>query len=189
MKSFVRKLLGPLLLATTVFPASRSSAAVDMFLKLADSRGTILIQGESLDKQHPDEIVLSSFSQGVSVPISNPVGGGGTGAGKASFSELSVAKLLDKASPLLYSYAAQGRRIPTVVLTVRKSGEKPVEFYRITLTDVLISSVQTGGGGDVPSESLSLNFTKIEWRYTPQKADGSPDAPVIATWDLAANKP
>ena len=118
MKSFVRKLLGPLLLATAVFPASRSSAAVDMFLKLADSQGTTLIEGESLDKQHPKEIVISSFSQGVSVPISGPI-----------------------------------------------------------------------GGGDVPSESLSLNFTKIEWRYTPQKADGSPDAPVIATWDLAANKP
>ena len=188
MKLFAEKLLVPLLLASSVLPASRSVAAVEMFLKLADSQGAILIEGESLDARHPKEIVISSFSQGVSVPISAPVGGGGT-AGKASFSDLNLTKLLDKASPLLYSYAAQGRHIPTVVLALRKSGANPFEFYRITLTDVLISSVQTSGGGDVPAESLSINFTKIEWRYTPQKADGSADTPVITTWDLAANTP
>jgi len=182
------KSLLPLLAVCAVFTAQRSLAAVDMFLKLADSQGAILIEGESIQAGHAKEIVISSFSQGVSVPISTPVGGGG-GAGKASFSDLSLTKLLDKASPLLYSYAAQGRHIPTAVLTLRRSGANPFEFYRITLTDVLISSVQTSGGGDVPSESLSLNFTKIEWRYTPQKADGSADTPVVTTWNLATNTP
>ncbi len=188
MITSAKKLLVPVLLAFMVFPASHSFAAVDMSLKLTDSQGAIVIEGDSLDQQHLKEIVISSFSHGITVPISIPVGGGGS-AGKPAFSDLNLAKLLDKASPLLYSYAAQGRRIATAVLSVRTSGASPFEFYRITLTDVLISSVQTSGGGDVPSETLSLNFTKIEWRYVPKKADGSPDTPVVATWDLSSNTP
>lgn len=188
MKIPAVRLLLPVLLGCALLPAHRSLAAVDMFLKLADAQGNILIEGESLDSKHAKEIVITSFSQGVTVPISTPVGGGGS-AGKASFSDFNFTKLLDKASPLLYSYAAQGRHIPTAVLTLRKSGPVPFEFYRVTLTDVVISSVQTGGGGDVPVESFSLNFTRIEWRYTPQKADGSADTPVTTTWNLATNTP
>jgi type VI secretion system secreted protein Hcp len=180
------KWFGVLLVLTCAMSSgTRVVAAVDMFLKLADAQGTILIEGESTDSRHPKEIVVSSFSHGVSVPIDRA----GGGVGKAVFSDINISKLLDKASPLLYSYAAQGKNIPQVVLTLRRNDAKPIEFYVITLTDVLISSVQTAGGGDIPSESLSLNYTKIEWRYVPQKADGSEDKPVVATWDLSANKP
>jgi type VI protein secretion system component Hcp len=43
------------------------------------------------------------------------------------------------------------------------------EYYKIKLTDILVSGIQsTGGstssGGDRPTESLSLNFTKITFR-------------------------
>jgi type VI secretion system secreted protein Hcp len=54
---------------------------------------------------------------------------------------------------------------------------------------VFVTSYQTGGSaGDLPTESISLNFTKIEIKYSPTKADGSLDAPVTAGWDLKANK-
>jgi type VI secretion system secreted protein Hcp len=180
-----RVLLGCLLLAP-----QRSLAAVDMFLKLVDSTGAT-IQGESTDKQHSGEIVALAFSQGVSVAISAPSGGGGSTAGKASFSDIALTKLVDKSSPLLYLYAAQGKHLPQAVLTVRNSGATPFEFYRITLTDVLISSVQNSGasGGDRPVESLSLNFARVEWRYTPQNADGTAGTPVITTWNLATGTP
>ncbi len=188
MKRFARTLLFPVLLFGALLPVPRAFAAVDMFLKLADAQGNILIEGESLDLSHPKEIVALSFSQGLSLPFS-PAGGG---TGKASFSELAISKIVDKATPLLYSYCAQGRHVPQAVLTLRNSGGTvPFEFYRITLTDVVITSVQTSGasGGDKPSESLSLNFARIEWRYTPQNPNGTAGAPVIATWNLAANTP
>jgi hypothetical protein len=37
-------------------------------------------------------------------------------------------------------------------------------------------------------ESASLNFAKIEFKYVPQAPNGAPQAPIIATFDLKANK-
>ena len=190
MKFLTKGLLFPVLLSGLLLPAQCSLAAVDMFLKLVDSNGQV-IEGESTDKQHVKEIVALSFSQGMSVAISAPSGGGGSTAGKASFSDLAITKITDKATPLLYLYAAQGKHLQQAVLTIRNSGATPFEFYRITLTDVIISGVQTSGssGGDRPAESLTLNFVKIEWRYVPQNPDGSAGTPIVTTWDLATNTP
>jgi type VI secretion system secreted protein Hcp len=61
-------------------------------------------------------------------------------------------------------------------------------FYRITLTDVMVTSVSIGGasgGGDRPTESFSLNYTRIEWEYIPQLPTGGSGTPVRASWDLA----
>jgi type VI secretion system secreted protein Hcp len=50
---------------------------------------------------------------------------------------------------------------------VRKA-DKP--YLTITLSDVLVSSYQEGnGGGGKPTESISLNFTKIEFKYAKQQ--------------------
>ena len=186
MMACVRQRILPLLLAGALLSSQRALAAVDMFLKLADTQGGVLIEGESADAKHPKEIIALSFSQGLSVAYS-PTGG----TGKPSFSELNLLKTTDKATPLLYSYCAQGRHVPQAVLTFRNSGANPFEFYKITLTDVVITSVQTSGsaGGDKPTESISLNFAKIEWRYVPQLADGSAGTPVVTTWNLATNTP
>jgi type VI secretion system secreted protein Hcp len=173
-----------LLFMGALLPAQRSFAAVDMFLKLTDSNG-VLIEGESADKQHAKEIVIQSFSQGLSVAPA-PLGGG---TGKASFADLSLAKVLDKSTPLLYSYAAQGKHLQQAVLSVRNSGVTPFEFYRVTLTDVIITSVSTSGAGEQPFETLSLTFARIEWRYVPQNPDGTAGTPVVTTWNLAANTP
>jgi type VI secretion system secreted protein Hcp len=59
------------------------------------------------------------------------------------------------------------------------------------MSDVMISSYQIGGsdgGGVVPTDQVSLNFSKLEYSYKPQKPDGSLDAEVKQTYDFAANK-
>src|SRR5215208_5795815 len=47
----------------------------------------------------------------------------------------------------------------------------------ITLKDAMISAVQTSGanGGEIPRESVTIAFGKVDYDYTPQKADGKPD--------------
>ena len=159
-----------------------SWAASDYLLELDG------IPGESIDAQRPGAIEIQSFSFGAS--NSGTIVGGGGGAGKVSFSDITFSKNLDKSSPILYLHCAQGKHIPKATLYVRKSGsDKPVEYYVITLSDVLVTSVQTSGGGGLPMESLSLNFAKIEFSYAAQKPDGSLESPVKSGWNIATNMP
>ena len=162
--------------------AFSSQAASDYFLAIDG------IPGEPTDAQRPRTIEIQSFSFGAS--NSGTIVGGGGGAGKVNFSDISFTKSLDKASPILYLHCARGKHIPSATLYVRKSGaDKPLEYYVVKLTDVLISSVQTSGGGGLPSESFSLNFGKIEFSYAAQKPDGSLEPPVKSGWDIAGNVP
>jgi type VI secretion system secreted protein Hcp len=157
--------------------------AFDAFLKLDG------IEGESTDDAHKGEIEVFSFSWGVT-QTGTTGGGGGGGAGKASFQDIHFAQRTSKASPLLFKACATGQHIKKAVLTVRKAGgRQQLEFIKIELEDVLISSYLPSGdtGGDAPVEEVALNFSKIQFTYTPQKADGSADEPVSAGFDLKGN--
>src|SRR5215831_10842790 len=101
--------------------------AVDMFLKLDG------IEGESKDHKHAGEIELLSFSWGVSNSSQVGCAGGGGGAGKANFSSFSFMKRVDSATPQLMLSCATGEHIKSGLITVRKAGEKPVEFLKIKL--------------------------------------------------------
>jgi type VI protein secretion system component Hcp len=51
--------------------------------------------------------------------------------------------------------------------TVTQNG---MQYYHVKLSDIMVSSVQSSSSGDErPQESLSLNFTKIEFKYSEQK--------------------
>ena len=156
--------------------------AVDMFLKLDG------VKGESKDAKHKDEIDIQSLSWGHSQTGTFGAGGGG-GAGKVSVHDISVSKFLDKASTVLMNYCCTGKHIPSGLITVRKAGEKPLEYLKIKLTDILVSSVQHAGhgGGDLLSESITLNFAKVKVEYTPQDAKGAGGAATEMTWNIAEN--
>ena len=165
-------------------PPVPAAAASDYLLELDG------IKGESSDKKHKDTIEIESFSWGVSRQGTLSSGGGG-GAGKVSISEITVTKLVDKSSPLLFKRAATGQHIKKAVLFVRKAGGEQQDYMKITLEDLLVSSFKTApskSSNSVPLESVSLNFTKIEFSYAPQKPDGSLGAPLTATYDLKAAK-
>ena len=178
MKNFIL-----LLVACVLWTALSAQAAFDAFLKLDD------VPGEATATGHKDEIVIDSFSMGITRPA--PTGGGGTQTGRPQFTDISFSHRLDKASPILMLRCAQGTHIPTAVLTCRNVGARQDVFYKITLTDVLVTSVSVGGasGGDVPTESFSLNYAQIQWEYIPQLATGGMGEPVRATWNLQANTP
>ena len=168
--------------------------AVDYFLKIDG------IDGESSDDRHKGEIQIESFSWGLTQTGGSSPGGGGGGSGKAQFRDISFIALISKASPKLFLACATGTHSKSAVLTVRKSGTEQVEFYTVTLEDVLISSYQQGssqapgasqapGGveGDIPVDQFSLNYSKITIVYKPQKADGTLDTPVSAGFDVRSN--
>jgi type VI secretion system secreted protein Hcp len=153
--------------------------AFDAFLKLDG------IKGESQDDKHKDEIDVLSFSWGVSQSGTPATG---AGAGKASFQDLHFTSIVHKGSPSLFLSCCTGVHIKEAVLTLRKAGRSPLEYVKFKLTDVLISSYLPSGAsdGDSPAEEVSLNFSRIDFEYSPQNADGSLGTPVTAGYDLKA---
>ena len=159
-------------------------AAVDYFLKFDG------IKGESADAKHKDEIDIESWSWGETQSRASGSGGGG-GAGKVAMQDFHFVMKLNKASPALMQSCATGKHIKMATLTSRKAGKEQQEYLIIKMHDVLVSSFQTGGsegGGDVPIEQVSINFSKIEVEYKPQKPDGSLGSGVFFKYDLKSNK-
>ena len=117
--------------------------------------------------------------------------GGGGGAGKANFQDISVTKYIDKSSPILMLYTANGDHFPSAKLVVRKAGKTPLEYYIIEMKKVMITSVSTGGSGgeDKLTENISLNFAEVCVKYTEQLPNGSEGAKPEFCWDIAENAP
>jgi type VI secretion system secreted protein Hcp len=156
--------------------------AVDMFLKLTG------IKGESGDHKHKDEMHIESFSWGVHQTGAHATGGGG-GAGKVSVNDISVTKFLDKASCALMLHSCSGKHIPEGLITVRKAGDKPLEYLKIKLWDILIAGVQHAAhGGDLLSENVALNFAKFHVEYQVQKPDGTGEPGGEMGWDVKKNE-
>jgi type VI secretion system secreted protein Hcp len=159
-------------------------AAVDYFLKLKG------IDGESADSKHSKEIDVESWSWGETNSGTMQYGGGG-GAGKVSMQDFHFVMKMNKASSKLFLACASGEHIGEGTLTCRKAGKDQQEFLKIKLTDILVSSYQTGGsahGDVVPMDQISLNFAKFEIEYKEQKADGSLGGTEKAGWDVKKNQ-
>lgn len=122
------------------------------------------LDGESQNDHYRGWFEVYSYSWG-ETQSTNHAGGGGAGVGKVSFSDLSLMKSTGKSSSKLFFTCASGRHIPAVQIEITTNrGENEELYLRYKLTDVLISSYQVSGdGGSTPTESLSLNFTKIEY--------------------------
>lgn len=160
--------------------------------------GTTSLAGQSTSIQGPGTIELLSYSHGVSMPLSStPPSNASRRFGRCQHHEFTVTKYLDKATPTLNLYCSGGADLPIATITVYQasdvatSGSAPVPLITYTLENVLISSISVGGGGgDLPIESLALNYTKITWNYA-QQAEVSPGvAPAGAnttSWNLATN--
>jgi type VI secretion system secreted protein Hcp len=183
MSDWLKSAVAAAAVATTVAATAPAAAAVDAFLKIDG------IQGEAADSKHRSEIDVLAWSWGVN-QTATARSATGAAAGKAGVSDLKISKYVDKASVPLFTSAATGKHLKQAVLVVRKTGGKaPVEFIKVTLTDVIISSVKLANGTtDRASEEITLSYGKIKFEYTPQRPDGGADAPISGGYDVAGNK-
>jgi type VI secretion system secreted protein Hcp len=156
-----------------------------MFLNLGAT-----IKGETKDsaQKAAGDIDLLAWSWGASNSGSFHTGGGG-GAGKASFQDISFTKYLDKASPAILIALAKGSHIPAAKLLVRKAGEGQQKYLEITMTNVLVTSVSTGGSGgeDRLTENVTLNFAEVKFEYFLQNEKGVTASGGVFNWDIAGN--
>lgn len=157
--------------------------AVDMFLKIDN------YDGESKDDTHTNEIDILAWSWGMSQSGTTHTGGGG-GAGKANVQDVSITKWIDKASAKLMKICLTGTHFKKAELVVRKAGDRPLEYIKLTMEDGLVTSVSVGGSGgeDRLTENMTLNFARFKYEYYPQKQDGSGDAAIEVVYDIQKNK-
>ncbi len=156
--------------------------AVDILIKIED------VDGESVIQDHEDEIDVLAWSWGMSQSGSMHVGGG-AGSGKVNIQDVSLTKYVDKASPSLMRACCNGTHLTEATLTVRKAGKDALDYLKIKMSPVLVTSVDTGGSGgeDRLTENVTLNFAKVEVGYTPQKEDGTGDAEISLIWNVEKN--
>jgi type VI secretion system secreted protein Hcp len=91
--------------------------------------------------------------------------------------DISFVHAYDKASPKLLQSCVQGTHIKSGIITVRKAGGKQQDYLTYKMSDLLVSSIQIGGGAnDVPAEQVSLNFSKFEVSYLDGQSQRSESA-------------
>ncbi|MFA1604544.1 Hcp family type VI secretion system effector [Alcaligenes faecalis] len=157
--------------------------SVDMFMKIEGANG------ESKDSNHKDWTDIQSFSWGASQPGSMSSGGGG-GQGKANFNDLHVVARIDKAAPAVMKHCASGKHLSKVELSVCKAGGEQVEYSKITLEEVLVTSVQLNAERDVESVMVNYSFqaARVKQQYWEQSDRGSKGAETLVAWDIKQNK-
>jgi type VI secretion system secreted protein Hcp len=160
--------------------ASASTGGDPIFMQYGTIQGDVTATG------YEHWIELSSFQWGVGRSISSPTGSiADRESSPPSVSEIKITKALDSSSPLLFKEALSGEG-QTVTIAFVKPGPNGqlVAYLQFTLTNTLVSGFSTSSAGDRPTESVSLNFTKIQYKFIPITANGT-GSPVIVTYDLA----
>ena len=159
-------------------PAASGSGRSGVFLRVDG------VKGACTDARHREWIDVSRFVCGVAQP------GGASGqstrarrAGRADFRPLVITKRLDIASPRLFLYCAEGRRIPSVTLEVCQRGRK---FFSVQLRDAIVLSVKA----ERAKEEVSFGYGTIQWECMDMgPGRGRPGASVRSGWSVRDNRP
>jgi type VI secretion system secreted protein Hcp len=141
---------------------------------------------------HKGSIDVLSFSFGASQTATYGTGASGmeARAGRADVSNLTIMKVTDKLSPNLFDDCVTGNILKTVTIFYDKMlGDDSQDFYKIEMTDAMITSVQTSGSSEVPVESVSFAFQKVKVCYNPEADDGSLAGWVEKGFDMNILKP
>lgn len=145
------------------------------------------IKGNCTEEPYKEQMIIDSFSHGVSQFLTTRPGNTERTSDGPQFSEMTFSKTLDSASPGLYQACTQNSKLGEATITVtRVEGGKVMETVKYVLGNAMVSNISTSGSGsgDLPSESFSLNFTSITTQMTQQNADSTKKGVSSFGWDL-----
>ena len=157
----------------------------DAFLKIDG------IQGESTDTKHENQIEVLSYSHGVSQESSaSESTAGSKSSGRCDHQDFTIVKELDKASPELNLQCCNGTHIKKMTLELCSATGDKSPYMRYEFEGLIISSVSIGGGGGgIPTESVTFNYNKINWIYVDTDHEtGKKKGEVKKWWDLKKNE-
>lgn len=98
-----------------------------------------------------------------------PTPGELSSSSKPSIQDLSMTKYQDAATAQILTGLAQAKTFKKAVLTVVRRSSKTKPYLRITLENVTITSLSTGGSGgeDRFTENVTLSFEKVRFENAP----------------------
>jgi len=133
------------------------------YMKLGD------IKGEATDTDHKEWILIESMSS----PIFRSIPAGAKDQqrtkGETTLGDIVCVRQLDKSSTKLQEACANGTFFKEVEIdfcTTVKNKQEPYLKYK--LSDVIVSSYSVhanSSGNPLPSEEITMGYTKAEWTY------------------------
>ncbi|MBL8816371.1 MAG: type VI secretion system tube protein Hcp [Planctomyces sp.] len=133
------------------------------FMKLGD------IKGEATDTDHKEWIIIDSMSSPIFRSVPQGAKDQQRTKGETSLGDISVTRQLDKSSTKLQEACANGtffKEVEVHFCTTVKNKQEPYLTYK--LSDVIVSSYSVfanSSGSPLPSESVTMGYTKAEWNY------------------------
>ena len=151
------------------------------------------INGDVTEEGHKQWIECSSCQFGVGRAIGGTASGAAKGreASLCNVSEITITKPADSSSQNLMREAmigaVPGKQVKFDFVTTG-AGDQAQTYTTFTLEECMISGFSLSTGGDRPSESLSLNFTKIEYQMSQGGTGGALESPKTGYFDLRTAK-
>ena len=154
-----------------------------IYMKYGDIKGPVTTEG------FKNWIELNSVQLGTHRAIGTAARGSTSREhSEPSISEIVVTKPTDVASPKLFLDAVAGKLDSKVEIKLTTTTKGKVEtFLTFKMENTGISSYNVSSGGDMPTESLSLNFTKITKTFTGMDP-GIAGSPETVGYDLTLMK-
>lgn len=145
--------------------------------------------GPSTSKKDAIDILSFSFGASQTAVIGPGSSGGEARAGRANVNDVSIMKVVDKVSPLLFDDCVTGNYLSTVdIIYDKPMGDNQEDYYKIHMEDALITSIQHSGSNENPMESISFAFSKIKVSYNPED-DGKLKGFIDKGFDVLTLKP
>jgi type VI secretion system Hcp family effector len=141
-------------------------------------------------------IEVADYGFGVSMPVTaSRSDGGGATVGRANFDVFTCNKNIDTSTTPLVEYCCKGTAIPKIVLHLYRQGEGTfasgvVKYAMVVFEHCVITKVGISGGGEeLPKESLEFNYGACEyWYQATNHDDGKPlGKPVRYGWSTVKN--
>ena len=154
------------------------------------------IQGPVTAKGLEGFIQVESFTSDIQRKLATQPGSvANRETSKPVFSEITLTKLVDKTTPLLFSEATVGASKSSAVIKFISTGSNLNEYLTLTLSNVMVSGQSLDSRptemnsdaqerSDRPTETITLSFTKIEVKYTPYDSQNNVGSPIPAGYDL-----
>src|ERR1700690_307596 len=147
------------------------------------------IKGEVTESDFRGWIELSSAQLGGRRTAPAPSAKSGQSSSSPAIREIMVTKAFDSSSASLARESVQGRGTKVLIDFVKGTGPTADIYLELCLTETMISGYNISSGGDRPTESFTLNFTKLEWGNTQGMTPHASMPPLSLPYDLSSGQP